>query len=93
MSGNVYQYVIIYLSDCVYTLPAKKRKIDDNEGLTITSLNLQPGKQLKSSGSYSRQPKMNYWKLSMLHQNALKIIYTSLPYFSNFICSRSKNVL
>ena len=54
MSGTVYQYVIIYLFDWVYRPPAKKRKIDDNEGLTFTSLNLQAGKQLKSSESYSR---------------------------------------
>ena len=54
MSGTVYQYVIIYLFDWVYRPPAKKRKIDDNEGLTLTSLNLQASKQLKSSESYSR---------------------------------------
>ena len=45
----VLKYVINYLFDWMYRPPAKKRKIDDNEGLTFTNLNLQAGKQLKSS--------------------------------------------
>ena len=64
----------------MYRPPAKKRKIDDNEGLTFTSLNLQAGKQLKSSESYS----------GLTQNELLEIVHVALKCIKNLIYLTTK---